>query len=63
MNVWTTKQTAEYLELSEGRVKKMARDGVLAAKKIGRDWTFKPADVRDLKATPRPAGRPPSEFK
>ena len=37
-NMYSTKETAEKLGLSQDHVKLLARKGIIKAKKIGRDW-------------------------
>jgi excisionase family DNA binding protein len=36
--VYSTKEAAERLGLSPDHVKRLARDGLIEAKKVGRDW-------------------------
>ena len=36
--MYSTKETAEKLGLSQDHVKLLARKGIIKAKKIGRDW-------------------------
>jgi hypothetical protein len=36
--MYSTKETADKLGLSQSHVKLLARDGLIKAKKIGRDW-------------------------
>lgn len=36
--MYSTKQAAKELGLSPDHVKRLARDGVIEAKKLGRDW-------------------------
>ena len=36
--MYSTKEAAEKLGLSQAHVKLLARKGLIAAKKIGRDW-------------------------
>lgn len=43
--VMTTRQAAEFLQLSEQTVKDKARAGEIPAAKIGRAWRFRKADL------------------
>lgn len=60
----TTKETAEILEVSQGRVRQFVVEGRLKPeKRIGTNLLFDPAAVREFKATPRENGRPPKAEK
>lgn len=52
----TTKEVAEKLQVSVGRVRQMVADGQLPATKIGRDNFVKESDLELVKD--RKAGRP-----
>jgi len=52
----TTKEVAEKLQVSVGRVRQMVADGQLPATKIGRDNFVKETDLKLVKD--RKAGRP-----
>ena len=43
---WTVEEAADYLQRSAETIRRMARRGDLAGKKLGRDWRFRPEDVR-----------------
>lgn len=51
---WTVAEAAEWLSRSEETVRRMARDGRLRGRKLagGRDWRFRPEDVRALTDEP-----------
>ena len=38
VDIYSTKEAAEKLGLSQAHVKLLARKGVIKAKKVGRDW-------------------------
>jgi excisionase family DNA binding protein len=59
-----TAQAAEYLNLNDSRVRQLCRSGDLAARKVGRDWIIRKADLDRLKDDRRipvekRRGRPP----
>lgn len=55
-----TKQAAEFLQLSTGRVRQLAKKGRIHARHIGRDWVFERAHLQDFKNMEQPkTGRPP----
>lgn len=43
----TTAQAAERLGLTPGRIRQLARAGVLRSVKIGRDWLYRLEDVEE----------------
>lgn len=56
MSVYSTKEAAERLGLSQAHVKLLARTGLIKAEKVGRDWVVldlnytrkrKPKEVRN----------------
>ncbi len=54
-----TKEVAELLEISQGRVRQIAQRGYLKASHVGRDWVFRRNDVEIFRDSPkRRAGRP-----
>ncbi len=54
MDLFTTKQKAEQLGLTGGRVLVLARQGRFEhAQKIGRDWLFDPDELPSPKKTKR----------
>ena len=53
-----SEEVAELLGVNDSRVRQLARAGTLKGTKIGRDWTFKLADVTAYLARRRPRGRP-----
>lgn len=59
----TTNETAEFLEVSRGRVHHFIKEGRLKAEKIGRDWHIKEKDATAFKKTMRTPGRPPKQEK
>jgi excisionase family DNA binding protein len=46
-DVLTTAQLAELLQTDEATVQKLAREGELPARKVGRDWRFSRVAVLD----------------
>jgi hypothetical protein len=46
------------LEVSPERAKQFAREGRLAAKRLGRDWVFSRSAAEDLAKIERPIGLP-----
>ncbi len=55
---FTTKETAELLDVTPGRVRQMVVDGILTPQKFGRDLMFSAKDIeaaRKRKTTPGPA--------
>ena len=56
MNLLTTKETAEKLNVSVRRVQAMITDGSLPAEKLGRDYVVKESDLALVKD--RKPGRP-----
>lgn len=55
----TSIEVAEYLGLTEGRVRQLTREGLLKGTKVGRDWVYTRADVDEFRDSPRPRpGRP-----
>jgi excisionase family DNA binding protein len=53
-----TKEVAELLEISQGRVRQIAQRGYLKASHVGRDWVFRRNDVEIFRDSPkRRAGR------
>lgn len=42
----TSQEAADYLKITQGRVRQLARAGELKGQRIGRDWLFKPEDVK-----------------
>jgi excisionase family DNA binding protein len=46
--VWTVKQVALYLKVSQGKIYKLAQDGVLPAIKVGRTWRFRRHLIEDF---------------
>ncbi len=46
MDKWLTlKQIAEYLQMSESSIYKMAQAGKIPAYKVGRQWRFKKEEI------------------
>ena len=56
--VKTTAQAAEFLKLSEKRVRELALAGRLKGQRIGRDWLFEPEELKRFKKLDRPRGWP-----
>ncbi len=55
----TTKEVAEILNLTAGRVRQLAQRGLLHGRHVGRDWVFERDHVRQFAAMPRrKSGRP-----
>lgn len=52
----TTAEAAERLGMTDSGVRRLILTGRLPARKIGRDWIIKPADLRTVKKSN--AGRP-----
>ena len=44
--MYSTKETAEKLGLSQDHVKLLARKGIIKAKKLGRDWVVLSLDYQ-----------------
>ena len=59
MNYLTTKETAEKLGISTGRVRQMILAGQLEAEKFGRDLMIKENDIQAVEN--RKTGRPPKK--
>ncbi len=56
-----TKQAAEILNISSGRVRQLAQRGLLNGKHVGRDWVFDRAHIQHFADSPRrKSGRPPN---
>ena len=54
-----TKQAAEILGISVGRVRQLAQSGRLHGRHVGRDWVFDHDAIQQFAATPRlKPGRP-----
>lgn len=54
MQLMTSQQAADRLQVTQGRVRQLARAGVLPGQRIGRDWLFRPEDVEAYdKANPQ----------
>ncbi len=58
----TTKETAQLLGLSDGRVRRMILDGILKAEKFGRSNMIKKSDAEKVKVYGK-VGRPPKSNK
>jgi excisionase family DNA binding protein len=52
--MYSTKEAAEKLGLSQAHVKLLARSGIIKAKKIGRDWVVLSLDYKRRR---KPKGR------
>lgn len=52
----TTKEAAEIIERTPGRIRQMILSGQLKAEKHGRDWLIEDEDLEAVKDLPR--GRP-----
>ncbi len=61
MSYLTTKETAEKLGVSTGRVRQMVMNGQLPAEKFGRDLMFNETDIKTVEN--RKTGRPPNAEK
>ena len=46
--LWTVEDVAQYLSLEPETVRRMARDGQLPGRKIGRVWRFRETDLRNF---------------
>ncbi len=53
-----TKHAAAFLNVSVRRVQAMIKQGLLPAKKLGRDWFIEESDLKRLKSAKRSPGRP-----
>ncbi len=53
----TTKETAQLLGLSDGRVRRMVLDGIIKSKKFGRSNMIKKSDAEKVKTYGK-VGRP-----
>lgn len=59
MNEWSsTGEAAKVLGVNESRVRALAGQGRLPAEKIGGRWLIRRSDLRRLRASPNPSGRP-----
>jgi len=56
----TTKETAQLLGLSDGRVRRMILDGIIKSKKFGRSNMIKKSDAEKVKIYGK-VGRPPKK--
>lgn len=61
MSYLTTKETAEKLGVSTGRIRQMVMNGQLPAEKFGRDLMIKQSDIKTV--ANRKTGRPPKLTK
>jgi len=59
----TLPDAAEMLGKTHARVWQYVRDGVLPARKVGRDYLVRRDDVQHLKDNPPRRGRPPKQPK
>lgn len=59
--IMTIKEAAEYMSLSEIRVRELVRAGRLPAKKIGNTYILAEKAVHYFAQIDRPVGRPPIE--
>lgn len=57
----STDEVAEYLGVTTGRVRQLARAGKLKGKRVGRDWVFERPKVEAFASEPRKSGRPPQD--
>lgn len=58
-NLINTKQAAELLGVSAGRVRQLAQNGLLQGQHIGRDWVFEREHVQHFfEGVKRKSGRP-----
>jgi excisionase family DNA binding protein len=58
----TTSEAAEILGISTGRVRKLIMDGIIKdVVKFGRDNALSENEIKSLKETERPTGRPKKE--
>ena len=57
----TTTQTAERLNVSQARVRRMILDGVIRADKFGRDNVIAEAEIKRIEKLDRKPGRPKKE--
>jgi len=46
-NCLTVKEAAEYLQVHPMTARRMARDGVIPGRKVGKNWRFDPDQLRD----------------
>jgi excisionase family DNA binding protein len=60
--VLTTREAADDLGLTVRQVRNLIKRGTLPARKVGRDWLIKAADVEVAQSRPRP-GRPKQEVE
>jgi len=47
-NAYTTKQAAEYLQISEWTVRRYLREGVIKGFKLGQSWRIKESELDKL---------------
>jgi len=56
---WTTKQAAEYLQVTIGFISRLCKNGVLNSQMFGRDWLIDSESVEAYKNKPKgKVGRP-----
>jgi excisionase family DNA binding protein len=58
MNLLTTIQAAQKLNVSERRVRQLINEGKLKAHKLGRDYAIEETELKSVKTYGK-AGRPP----
>jgi excisionase family DNA binding protein len=54
----TTREAATKLGVSVRRIQAMIKQGLIVARKMGRDWFIEASAVEKLGSMTRPAGRP-----
>lgn len=63
MKLYSTKDAAEYLDLSLPAVKYHIREGNLKGQKVAKTLVFTQEELNTFKTTKRPPGRPRKEQK
>lgn len=56
MDYFSTQQAAEYLGVSDARIRVFIRDGRLKAERVGRAWLIHKDDLEAFARLPRPQG-------
>ena len=51
-------ETADFLKLSDGRVRKLLKAGLLRGEKCGKQWIIRISEADRFKALERPPGNP-----
>ena len=58
----TTREAAQYLQVTTGFISRLCRKGILKARMHGRDWDIDPASVEEYKRLPKSKGGRPKKI-